>query len=237
MKLPYSSNSSAVLGEEHYRRLQLEGAWGEKPDPAKCRILDQYACGSRVLDVGCAVGHYVDYLAGKDQQAFGLDFTRDFFPDIQKSGKRGMYACATAQALPFAAKSFDTTILFDILEHLPDDLQVLKEVIRVTRSTVIVRVPLSEPAQMDMTGLIFYHHMDRSHLRTYTLETLRGQLQSAGLVVEKLIPDCPADIAKLLLKCAPLPAPRGSMRILRGLLRVFRFKQLYTDCYAIARVE
>lgn len=91
--------------------------------------------GRRVLELGCGRGVMTVALREVGLLAAGLDLTDDRTgpgPDIQGS----------ALELPFADDTFDVVTAFDIVEHVPDDLQadLLGEIQRVTVHGGLVQV-------------------------------------------------------------------------------------------------
>src|SRR3989344_2578142 len=119
----------------HYSKNATNLGWGEgsaKLDSERVALLNKFCKGKKVLDIGCGLGLYVDFLSGKGFDANGVDFTAEFIKKA-KIEKKGKYYLGNAQKLKFADNFFDTTILFDILEH-GDDYAILKEAKRVTKN-------------------------------------------------------------------------------------------------------
>lgn len=87
--------------------------------------------GSRVLDVGGGWGFYEKPLRRRGHFPVVLDVTRPGYqkaPVVLYSGGR----------FPFPDKSFDVSLLVTVLHHTENPEAVLKEVMRVTRKTLIV---------------------------------------------------------------------------------------------------
>jgi SAM-dependent methyltransferase len=94
--------------------------------------------GLRVLDVGCGAGSWhprittagavvvgVDLMAGMLREARAADLAIDPRPALVQ---------ADAQALPFAAASFDRVLCAGVLYHVPDGARALLEIRRVLRA-------------------------------------------------------------------------------------------------------
>jgi O-antigen biosynthesis protein len=88
-------------------------------------------------------------------------------------------------------ESFDVVLLGDVLEHLRDPLASLRQAVRKMKPTGYVVTSLPNVAHGDVriallqgrfryadTGLL-----DRTHMRFFTLETIRELMNQAGLVV------------------------------------------------------
>ncbi|HEY3920828.1 MAG TPA: class I SAM-dependent methyltransferase [Gaiellaceae bacterium] len=80
------------------------------------------AAGKRVLDVGCGVKPYRPYFAGAAEYV-GVDVADNPHADLQGS----------AEALPVEDGSYDIVLCLQVLEHVEDPLQVVRELHRVTR--------------------------------------------------------------------------------------------------------
>ena len=86
-----------------------------------------------VLDIGCGLGAYVRRFAEFTPHACGIDIDRDRLVKGAESGLNGL-ALAVSEALPFADASFDGVLLNEVIEHVRDDRETLREALRVTRS-------------------------------------------------------------------------------------------------------
>jgi len=208
--------------------------WGpDAPaDARKLAVLRKFVRGPAVLDVGCASGTYVDLLAQDGLDVTGLEAIPEFLKAAEARGRRGRFVLGGAESMPFADKSFDSTILFDVLEHL-DDQAVVAEAVRVTRQRLLVLVPLTDPPELLDNNFVFQHHRDRTHLREYTVDELTRLFTDRGGVVRALEPAYPANPRGLLADSLRLPA--AGSRALRGLLRLLKpaFKPHYSEVFLI----
>jgi len=96
-------------------------------DEAFMPSVRQYAAFARprdrqgaCLDIGCAVGFYVERLAGDGWDAHGVDIS-DYA--IARGRARGLTTLqvASADVLPFADARFDFVTAIDVIEHLDPD--------------------------------------------------------------------------------------------------------------------
>jgi SAM-dependent methyltransferase len=135
--------------------------------------------GYRVLEVGCGTGNVLKALertcasgsiVGMDLFAEGLDFARS------------RVACGLVQgdlAAPPFDRPFEAIGLFDVLEHLPDDEDVLCRL----RDLVVPggALVLTVPAHMSLWS---YFDVASGHHRRYVLGDLVSKLRGAGFDVE-----------------------------------------------------
>ena len=170
----------------YYLKNSAKFGWGEKKslDRERQDLLDKYVYGKKVLDIGCGIGLYVDYLAKGGMDAYGVDFVDEFIISAKKT-KKGTFIKGQAENLPFAQSQFDTVILFNILEH-GDDLAILKEAIRIVRKRILVIVPKVVDETLEKSGVVFRHYLDKSHSKEYIEEDLRIFAKELNLKLIKL---------------------------------------------------
>jgi 2-polyprenyl-3-methyl-5-hydroxy-6-metoxy-1,4-benzoquinol methylase len=131
--------------------------------------------GERVLDVGCNSGYIVDYVP-RSCEVHGVDVQPDL---IEKAKARLVSAqVAQAEALPFPNKSFDTVILSEVLEHVFDPVQVVREAARVARLRFIGSTPHENGAWGKHT--VSSHTF---HVRCFTREELENLLWPYGALM------------------------------------------------------
>jgi SAM-dependent methyltransferase len=161
--------------EKYYREHSIELGWGAEVarlDPERVELLNRYLVGPRVLDVACASGIYTDYLSSRGYDAWGIDLVDDFIQKAKET-RKGNFLQGEADRLPCADGEFDTVLLFDILEH-GDDVAILKEAKRVASKRILVNVPRKVDTELQRTGIVFSHYIDKSHIREYTEESIRS---------------------------------------------------------------
>lgn len=157
--------------------------------------------GRQVLDIGCGTGATMDHLRhygqvqGIDLEALPLQFSR------RRGHRRVLRASATE--LPFADESFDLLTALDVVEHLADDVQGLREMHRVLKpgAPAVIFVPAFQ-------ALWGPNDVQSGHQRRYRLEQLRAAISAAGLRVERI---SYANIAMF----APIWLGRKTLNLLR----------------------
>lgn len=157
---------------KYYLKSSYSLGWDKNSllDKERLQLISKFVQGKKVLDVGCGYGLYVDYLNKQGIEATGLDFVDEFIK-FAKETKKGTFIKGEAEKLPFQDNFFDTIILFDILEH-GDDIKILKEAKRVSEKAILVIVPKKVDYQLEQSGVIFRHYLDKSHLREYEREDI-----------------------------------------------------------------
>ncbi len=86
----------------------------------------------RVLENGCGVGMYVEHIAPYAGQIVGLEY------DFERAAEAGTSSPnilnAAGEDLPFPSNAFDLILSHEVLEHVQDDAQAVREMVRVLRS-------------------------------------------------------------------------------------------------------
>jgi ubiquinone/menaquinone biosynthesis C-methylase UbiE len=87
--------------------------------------------------------------------------------------------------MPFPDSSFDRVIAAEVLEHIPDDLSAMREIVRVLKpgGQAAITVPSFLPERICWALSEDYHTAPGGHIRIYTLAELSAKLKSVGLQV------------------------------------------------------
>lgn len=93
--------------------------------------------GETFLDVGCGTGHFSRVMAENDYLIFGLDISIAMLKEAVERG-RGRYILGDAEVLPHRNRAFTASGAFTILEFVDDPSLAVEEMIRVSRSLVVV---------------------------------------------------------------------------------------------------
>ncbi len=131
----------------------------------------------RFLDIGGGEGLFMEQLS-----QFGSVHACD--PSLREDSITEfgpIFGCSVERADIFPDKYYDATLLLDVIEHVQDDVALLREAHRVTKKggIVIVTVPAYQ-------ALWTTHDEDNHHLRRYSPTHFRSTLESASLRVEKM---------------------------------------------------
>ena len=127
------------------------------------------------------------FLKGK-ADIITADLVPGFYRNIDKNVKQ-----ADAVKLPFDNESFDMIIGNHILEHIPDDMQAMKEIFRVLRKngTAVLQVPFSNTIENTIEEPLINDPRRQSalfgqkdHVRIYQLSDYMKRLNTAGFIVE-----------------------------------------------------
>lgn len=132
----------------------------------------------KILDAGCGAGGTMEYMS-RYGSVIGVDISQKMVEHCRNMGMP-VY-CTSVSELPFPDKEFDLVFCLDVLEHIPDEKQALKELIRVVRPGGIM--VFTVPA---FTWLWGHHDILNNHCRRYNFGELPGLLANCDLSIERV---------------------------------------------------
>lgn len=146
-----------------------------------------------ILDMGCGSGEVLRKLSRAiDAEGIGLDLAHSilrFAQTLRGVGAEPLLLQGSAEGLPFRDAQVDLVVITDVIEHLLNPLEALREARRVTRWGVTVIVPIH--GAIDELSRWYWLHRsgqpipfsEYGHLRDYTYRAFRAQAAAAGLRV------------------------------------------------------
>ena len=130
----------------------------------------------RVLDLGCGIGPYLGHLMGSGFNVIGVEYSHSVACQAVALGRPVMVASATE--IPFSDKCFDTVVMIEALEHVPDPHAALREIVRVTRKRLIMTVPnFGAVPQLSRIQMVPWHMLSPTHVNFFTNEILASVLK------------------------------------------------------------
>jgi 2-polyprenyl-3-methyl-5-hydroxy-6-metoxy-1,4-benzoquinol methylase len=162
----------------------------DEPYSAFVRFARRHA-GTKILDLGCGFGAYSTALRKHGLDCFGCDINFEY---LRKAADSGVPVTSADSVLPFANRSFDTVLIFEVLEHVTDVSKILGEAFRVARQNVLITVPNSENIELMKTNDVTYAHMLSSdHVHFFEPESLEQLLRrySKDVAIERADPIYP----------------------------------------------
>ena len=171
------------------------------------RLIRAHASG-RLLDLGC--GHVPLYGTYRDRvsEVVCVDWA-----DTLHKNPHLDYELDLNEPLPFECKSFDTILLTDVLEHVPEPRRVLEEIARLLRNggKLLLGVPF----------LYWLHETPHDYYR-YTSFALRRLCEQSDMSVLELdplggLPEVFVDLSEKLLTYLPSAAARAMRPIVSSM--------------------
>lgn len=145
----------------------------------------------KVLDIGCGNGALAFDLAEKSR-AFvtAIEISKSNYNDALKLHPHERIKYVHGDALKdLPEECFDTVVISNVLEHLPERSDFLKRVQqRINPSRWLVRVPMYQRdwrvALMDELGIDY--RLDNTHYIEYTKKAFFDELFQAGLLIKEI---------------------------------------------------
>ncbi len=145
--------------EETQRRYWAEASFRSPNDPVvaayadpKIEFLDRHASltNRRVLEVGCGNGTFTIRLAQRAAAVIGVELS----PQMLAENPHKVGVLGTAEALPFADRSFDIVFAANLLHHVGNPRAVLDELRRCSGRYVMLVEPNRWNPLMFVFGLL-----------------------------------------------------------------------------------
>lgn len=137
----------------------------------------------QVLEVGCGTGNVLRVLERVWPQALvaGMELFEDGLRFARRRSSAAL-VCGRVEAMPFGA-AFDVVGMFDVLEHIPDDVAALAHVRDAMRreSRLLLTVPAYPRLWSDFD-------VRAGHVRRYDRQSLARALDRGGFRLEYLTP-------------------------------------------------
>jgi ubiquinone/menaquinone biosynthesis C-methylase UbiE len=160
--------------------------------------------GDCVLDVGCGTGVVTRNLTqrvGRQGRVVGIDpSTRLIEKALRRAEEEGLkdrieFRCADGAALPFSDESFDLVVASAVFGHVPNGMEVLKEMVRVARpgGTVLafdhdIDMIVINAADRDLTRRIVHAYCDRYFTSGWAGRELYAMFREAALEEIQVLP-------------------------------------------------
>jgi SAM-dependent methyltransferase len=152
------------------------------------------APGDRILDIGCGSGRHTAeayrqhrvHVIGADLILKNLKMARQRLVFHDRLGEHGggtwSLAASDVTALPFSDDCFEMVICSEVLEHIPDHEQAMREIVRVLKpgQPLVVSVPRYFPERICWMLSGDYVDANQGHVRIYNKKALIGLLEEAG---------------------------------------------------------
>jgi 2-polyprenyl-3-methyl-5-hydroxy-6-metoxy-1,4-benzoquinol methylase len=161
-------------------------------------VYNNIKSGEKVLDVGCATGYLGKYLKKKEIEIVGIDYNDQY---LEKAKDRNIYSelinidlNKINDKLNKYNNYFDSIILFDVLEHLYNPMEVLKKLSKLLKKDgrFLVDLPNISHGSIKYNLLINNFNytptglLDSTHIRFYTPKSIIDNLSKNQFVIEEV---------------------------------------------------
>ena len=167
------------------RRFEQGSKWLNKI----CRLLEKPAQDIRLLDVGCSSGAFLFVASQVGFRAEGVEPAAKAARSAIQAGYK--VHSGTLQSAGFAAGSFDALTLFEVIEHIKDPLELLKECRRVLRQEGILLIGTGNTKSWTaaiMKSRWQYFHIEQhgGHISFFNPMSMRLLAERTGFSLQSL---------------------------------------------------
>jgi len=170
------------FGEEWYSRNKEE--WIQQWQPKLDELELFYQKPGKLLDVGCGLGAFPYAAQVKGWNAYGVEIARYAAKYAREEVGLKVYHGTLIEAA-FPEKFFDVVTLWEMIEHVPKPIDLLKEIKRILKTDGLLGLstPNIDSAEARKAGGDWKMLIPTQHLWYFTPDTLRTTLKTAGFKV------------------------------------------------------
>jgi SAM-dependent methyltransferase len=177
---------SEGLYKEHVQARDLKYASFHE----RIREIRNCAAGSRLLDLGCSCGYFLDVALQEGFDAYGVEFSVVAIAAASEQARRRISYGDVNQLDPVQRASYDVVTAFDIIEHTLDPIQFLVNIKNNLKSRGLLVISTPD------TGHFLRFFMGRrwpmlqpfQHTFLFSRQSLRLALDKAGYTDIELMP-------------------------------------------------
>ena len=147
---------------------------------AQVELIKRYKTDANLLDIGCGEGFFLFNASKAGYSTKGVELSRDAALYARREFSLEVEATAF-EGLEFPANCFDVVTLWQVLEHVPQPLMILKEVHRTLKPGGLLAA--STPDINGVPAKILrkrWWNIRRLHINQFTPGTLSSILRNAG---------------------------------------------------------
>lgn len=147
-----------------------------------------------VLDIGCGDGPFASFCAERGAEVIFADIDAEKVAAVEvmlkQSSARAVLPLVTdANPIPLPDARANKIIAMEVLEHVEDPAQFMRELVRVARPgaqfLITVPDPLGESVQKKLAPESYFEHPN--HIRVFPRDEFAQLIEDAGLIIERRV--------------------------------------------------
>ena len=154
----------------------------------RLKIINKLSRKGRLLDIGCALGFFLELARDNGWDVQGLEISRYAY-NYAKNMLKLPVMNKTLEKSRFKSNSFDVVTMFDVIEHLSDPKFTLKEIRRILKPNGLLVI--TTPNIGSITARILWKNWEevrrvREHIYFFSEYTLKKILKSLNFEVLRI---------------------------------------------------
>lgn len=135
----------------------------------------------RLLDIGCAAGNFLQIAQGQGFDGEGLELNSHYVEYIREH-RHLKVAARRLDEMSYEDCSFDIVTLWDVLEHVPQPFELLKEIVRILRPAGILALTTINHRCINekILGSRWRYYQPPDHVCSFTPKVLSSMIRDAG---------------------------------------------------------
>jgi SAM-dependent methyltransferase len=193
-------NTEKFPGEVGYRNY-LADEWSNRVYfQKKLAQIQKFKKSGKLLDLGCALGFFLDEARKKDFQVTGLDVSyyatsfasKNLHLDVIEGNLEKINLATNQYSRRLNALHFDVITGFEIIEHLKNPVRGLSLINGLLKDNgyFFATTPNQGGIWTKIMGRFWFPYKPPAHLYFLNFQTLRRLVEGAGLEVVKMESDC-----------------------------------------------
>lgn len=177
----YETQGRESCYNSYYGHWNLKTAFFKRRREIICSMLPKG--DGLAIDLGCGLGVYSHDMLKRGFKVVSVDISRSYLEKAKRMSKKLKFnhvhfILADAQSLPFRNSIFCLVLCSEVLEHLPNYLKGLQEIIRILKSKGVL--VLSIPSSFSFTEILL---RSKEHLHKINPVWLKNTLKTSGFSI------------------------------------------------------